>query len=68
MNARALALVLICALALFEREVRTSQATHHVSATKPSRLMLFGETVAIYCETHSKYISTLQINTLYTKR
>jgi hypothetical protein len=30
--------------------VRTSQETHYVSATKPNRLMLFGETVAVYCE------------------
>jgi hypothetical protein len=31
--------------------VRTSQETHYVSATKPNRLMLFRETVAVYCET-----------------
>jgi hypothetical protein len=30
--------------------VRTSQETHHVSATEPNRLMLFGETVAVCCE------------------
>jgi hypothetical protein len=29
--------------------VLTSQETHYVSATKPNRLMLFGETVAVYC-------------------
>jgi hypothetical protein len=27
--------------------VRTSQDTHYVSGTKPNRLMLFGETVAV---------------------
>jgi hypothetical protein len=27
----------------------TSQETHYVSATEPNRLMLFGETVAVYC-------------------
>jgi hypothetical protein len=32
--------------------VRTSQETHYVSSTKPNRLMLFGETVAVYCENH----------------
>jgi hypothetical protein len=38
--------------------VRTSQETHHISATKPNRLMLFGETVAAYCETHMEHINT----------
>jgi hypothetical protein len=36
--------------------VRTSQETHYISATEPNRLMLFGETVAVYWEpfgTHS---------------
>jgi hypothetical protein len=33
--------------------VRTSQETHHVSATKPNRLMLLGETVAVYCKNHT---------------
>jgi hypothetical protein len=28
--------------------VRTSEGTHYVSATEPNRLMLFGETVAVY--------------------
>jgi hypothetical protein len=28
--------------------VRSSQQTHYVSATEPNRLMLFGETVAVY--------------------
>jgi hypothetical protein len=39
--------------------VRTSQETHYVSATKPNRLILFGETFAVYCEIHTKYIHTL---------
>jgi hypothetical protein len=29
--------------------LRTSQETHYVSATEPNRLMLFRETVAVYC-------------------
>jgi hypothetical protein len=29
--------------------VRTSQETHYVSATGTNRLILFGETVAVYC-------------------
>jgi hypothetical protein len=34
----------------YTNPVRTSQETHHVSTTKPNRLMLFGETVAVYRE------------------
>jgi hypothetical protein len=33
--------------------------THHASATKPNRLMLFGETVAVYCENHTEHTDTL---------
>jgi hypothetical protein len=33
-----------------QNAVRTSQEAHYVSATEPNRLMLFGETVAVYCE------------------
>jgi translation initiation factor IF-1 len=32
---------------------------HHVSATKPNRLMLFGETFAVYCENHTEHTDTL---------
>jgi translation initiation factor IF-1 len=39
--------------------VRTSQETHHVTATKPNQLMLFGETVAVYCENHTEHTNTL---------
>jgi hypothetical protein len=39
--------------------VRTSQETHYVSAIKLSRLMLFGETVAVYCENHTEHTDTL---------
>jgi hypothetical protein len=35
---------------IYINTVRTSQETHYVSATKTNRLMLFGETVAVYCE------------------
>jgi hypothetical protein len=35
--------------------VRTSQETHYFSATEPNRLMLFGETVAIYCDNHTEH-------------
>jgi hypothetical protein len=42
-----------------ECRVRTRQETHHVSATKPNRLMLFGEAVAVYCENHTEHTDTL---------
>jgi hypothetical protein len=32
-----------------------SQETHYVSATKPNRLMLFRETVAVFCENHMEH-------------
>jgi hypothetical protein len=32
---------------------------HYVSATKPNRLMLFRETVALYCENHMEHTNTL---------
>jgi predicted Zn-dependent protease with MMP-like domain len=37
---------------------RTSQETHYVSATKPNRLMLFREAVAVYCENHTVHTAT----------
>jgi hypothetical protein len=39
---------------------RTSQETHYVFATEPSRLMLFGETVAVYCENHTEHTDTVR--------
>jgi hypothetical protein len=37
----------------------TAQETRYVSVTKPSRLMLFGETVAVYWENHTEHTDTL---------
>jgi hypothetical protein len=42
-----------------QSSVRTSQETHHVSATKPNWLMLFRKTVAVYCEIHKEHTDTL---------
>jgi hypothetical protein len=39
--------------------VHTSQETHYPSATKPNRLMLFRETVAVYCGNHMERTSTI---------
>jgi hypothetical protein len=44
---------------LIKLPVRTSQETHADSITKPNRLMLFRETVAVYCENHKEHINTL---------
>jgi hypothetical protein len=44
---------------IYKYSVRTSQETHYVSATKPNRLMLLGETIAVYCENHTEHINTL---------
>jgi hypothetical protein len=44
---------------MFKYLVRTSQEAHYDSVTKPNRLMLFGETVAVYRENHNEHISTL---------
>jgi L-cysteine desulfidase len=35
------------------------QEIHYISATKTNRLMMFMKTIAVYCENHMKYISTL---------
>jgi hypothetical protein len=44
---------------VFKTSVPTSQETHYVSATKSNRLMLFRETVAVYCENHTEHTDTL---------
>jgi hypothetical protein len=43
---------------LYKNSVRTSQETHYVSATKASQLMLFRETITVYCENHTEHTST----------
>jgi hypothetical protein len=39
--------------------IRTSPETQSVCITKINRLMLFRETVAVYCENHTEHIDTL---------
>jgi hypothetical protein len=39
--------------------VCTSQETHNVIITETKRLILFGETVAVYCENHMEHTNTL---------
>jgi hypothetical protein len=49
--------------------VHTSQETHFVPATKPNRLILFRETVPVYCENHMEHTITLcgqNADNLYT--
>jgi hypothetical protein len=43
----------------YKNWVRTLQETQYVSATKANRLMLFGETVAVYCENHTEHTTAL---------
>jgi hypothetical protein len=42
-----------------KHSIRTSQKTHHVSATKPNQLMLFEGTVTVHCENHTEHTDTL---------
>jgi hypothetical protein len=46
-----------------------AKETHYVSMTKPNRLMLFREMIAVYCENNMKYINTLmsRIQYIYTQ-
>jgi hypothetical protein len=44
---------------LYKNSVRTSQETRYVSATETNRLILFRETVAVYCENHTEHTNTL---------
>jgi hypothetical protein len=44
---------------LCKNPVCTSQETRYVSATKTNQLMLFRETIAVYCENHTKHTNTL---------
>jgi hypothetical protein len=46
---------------IYKNLVRTSQETHHVSATKPNLLMLFRETVAVYCENQTEHTYKLRV-------
>jgi hypothetical protein len=45
---------------MYKNSVFISQETHYISATKPNRLMLFRETVAVYCENHTEHTDTLR--------
>jgi hypothetical protein len=44
---------------IYKNPVCTSQETHYVSATKTNQLVLFRETVAVYCENRTKHANTL---------
>jgi hypothetical protein len=44
---------------MYTNPVRTSQGTYYVFATKPNQIMLFRETVAVYCENHMEHTNTL---------
>jgi hypothetical protein len=44
---------------IHKNSVRTSHEIHYISATETNRLMLFGETVAVYCENHTEHTNSL---------
>jgi hypothetical protein len=44
---------------VYKHSVCTTQETHHVSATEPNRLMLFGERVAVRYESRTVHTGTL---------
>jgi hypothetical protein len=44
---------------IYINPVRTSQETHYVTAKNPNRLILFKETVAVYCENCTEHINIL---------
>jgi hypothetical protein len=44
---------------VYKNSVRTWQEAHYVPATKPNRLILFRETVAVYCENHMEHINAM---------
>jgi hypothetical protein len=48
---------------IFKNTVSTSQKSHWASSTKISRLMLFIEIIALYCESHLtklQYVGKMQ--------
>jgi hypothetical protein len=49
---------------IYKTSVRTSLETHYASTTRVNLLMLYKETVAVYCENHSIYATTVQGKTL----
>jgi hypothetical protein len=44
---------------VFKNSVRASEKIYRISITMPSRLVLFGETVAVYCENRTEHTNTL---------
>jgi hypothetical protein len=44
---------------IYTNSVRTSQETHCVTTTEPNQLMLFKETVTVYCGNHMKHTNTI---------
>jgi hypothetical protein len=45
---------------MFKYPFRTSQETHFVSITTTTRLLLFGETVAVYSENRTDHVNALR--------
>jgi hypothetical protein len=48
-------MIFVQVILVYETLVRTSQATHYFSATKPSRFMLFGENRCLFREPYGTH-------------
>jgi hypothetical protein len=46
-------------MTIYTNSIHTSQETPHVSAAEINLLMLFRETVAVYCEKHTEHTDAL---------
>jgi hypothetical protein len=45
---------------------KAQPVTQYVTDTKPKRLMLFGETVAVYCENHTEHTDIYKLSSYLT--
>jgi hypothetical protein len=45
---------------VYKISVRTSQETHYISITKSNRLLLFRETIAVYCDNDTEHTDTFR--------
>jgi hypothetical protein len=50
---------------VYINSVRNSQETHYVTATKTNRLMLFRETVAVYCGNHTEHTEIVSVSEIF---
>jgi hypothetical protein len=51
---------------IYKNPVRTSEETHYISATETNRLMLFRETVSVYCENQNAEFQCVKAGGTYS--